>query len=260
MSDSNRIRDAVLGARSEGRACLASYWPAGYPSPREDDRFLAEAARADILEVGIPFSDPAADGPVLQAASAQAIAAGATVEQALRRIRDLRRTRPDLPIAVMTYANLVHRNGWESFAARAAEAGVDGLILPDVPVDESGPVRHALRDAGLAWIPVVSPRSDATRIRAAAQDATGFLYLAANIGLTGQAGLADSAVATVRRVRSVIPAAPLLVGFGVRTRQDVQRLRAAGADGAIVGSALVEEAPRGAAAVGALVQQLRGAP
>lgn len=256
----NRIRDAILAARSEGRACLASYWPAGYPSPREDAAFLREAARADILEVGIPFSDPAADGPALQAASAQALAAGATVEAALQSIRDLRRTRPDLPIAIMTYANLAHRSGWESFAARAAEVGVDGLILPDVPVDESGPVRDALRRAGLAWIPVVSPVSDATRIRAAAEGATGFLYLAANIGLTGQAGLAASAEATVRRVRNEVPDVPLLVGFGVRTRQDVNRLRAAGADGAIVGSALVDEAANGPAAVAALVERLRGAP
>ncbi len=253
-----RLRDAILRARADGRAFLAAYWPAGYPSPATDAAFLRAVASADLVEVGVPFSDPSADGPVLQAASRQALDAGATVQHALDRVRDLRAEHAELPLALMTYANLVHHSGWEGFARRAAEAGADALILPDVPMEESGSIRAALADNGLAWVPFASPVSGVSRVAAAASQATGFLYLTANVGLTGQAGLPATAEATVRSTRAACGDVPLLAGFGVRGADDVRRLHRAGADGAIVGSALVERAPEGPEAVGRLVRALHG--
>lgn len=257
-----RLRDRLEDLRATGRTGLSVYLPFGYPvlaqSPAAFDAVVAGGA--DWIELGIPFSDPAADGPTIQAATAQALANGANVADALAEAARLRKANPALPLIAMTYANLVHRRGWEGFCNDAAEAGLDGLIVPDVPLEEAGPLRAACRKAGLAWIPFVAPTTPDARMRAIAATCTGFLYVVASVGVTGQADPGRLMADTVRRARQAAPALPIAVGFGVRSADDVRRIRDAGADAVIVGSHLVQALGQGgAAALRAEVAALRTA-
>lgn len=258
MSDKDgvsRLGAALARARRDG--ALSVYLPAGYP---DHDASLAccRAALtggADWLEVGIPFSDPAADGPVIQAATAQALRQGYRVHQALDLVAKLRREHPQ-PVVAMTYANIAHSHGWDTFARRLAAAGVDGLILPDVPLEESGPVRAALSGHGVAWVPLVTPTTPADRMERIAATCTGFLYVVGNVGITGQADPGPLVEATVQRARSVTDA-PIAVGFGIASADDVARVRRAGADAAIVGSHIVRLMERGPKVVEDEVRRLR---
>lgn len=244
-----RLSDRLATLQSGGRTGLSVYLPFGYPTPAESPASFdaVVAGGADWIELGIPFSDPAADGPTIQAATAQALANGANVADALAEAARLRRANPALPLIAMTYANVVHRRGWEAFCSDAAKAGLDGIIVPDVPLEESGPVRQACRNAGLAWIPLVTPTTSDARMQAIAATCTGFLYVVANVGVTGQADPGRLMTQTVRRARQAAPGLPIAVGFGVRSADDVRRIRDAGADAVIVGSHLVQMLGRGGA-------------
>ncbi len=228
-----RIEAAFSRARKEGRGLLSVYLCHGYPDA-SNAWMDAALAHADGIEFGIPFSDPAADGPVIQEATAEALRNGATVEGALAAAAKLD---SEKFVVAMTYANIAFKQGWQRFAAALAAAGVDGLILPDVPLEESGPVREALAAHGVAWIPLVTPTTSAARMAAIAETCTGFLYVVSSVGITGsEAGpLLEETVARARQATDK----PILVGFGIRSRADVERVLAAGADGAIVGSHLV---------------------
>lgn len=258
---SDRLRRRLASLRQAGRAGLSVYLPFGYPSLEASPAAFeaAVAGGADWLELGIAFSDPAADGPTIQAATAQALAGGATVAAALAEAGRLRQRHPDLPLVAMTYANVVHRRGWEAFCADAARAGLDGLIVPDAPLEEAGPLRQACARNGLAWIPLVTPTTPDQRMREIAATCTGFLYVVANVGVTGQTDPGTLVVETVRRARSAAPNLPIAVGFGVRSAQDVRRIRAAGADAVIVGSHLVQALRGGPAALQNEVRGLRAA-
>ena len=260
---SARLKARLDVVRAAQRTGLSVYLPFGDPDAAGSRAAFeaAIAAGADWLELGIPFSDPAADGPTIQAASARALANGATVAQALEAARQLRAAHPDLPLVAMTYANIVFRRGWDAFARDAAAAGLDGLIVPDVPLEESGPLRDTCARHGLAFIPLVTPTTPDERMRAIAATCppTGFLYVVANVGVTG-GDLGSLVAATVARARRAAPAIPIAVGFGVRSGDDVRRIRAAGADAVIVGSHVVAARERGGAeAVRREVAALRAA-
>jgi tryptophan synthase alpha chain len=240
------------------RAALMPYLMGGYPSIEESvSAGLAAAdAGADLLELGIPFSDPLADGPVIHAAGTDALAAGATPHLVLGVCEQLA-TR--VPVVLMVYANIVMTAGVEAFALRAATAGASGLIVPDLPHDEASELRAACDAEGVALVPLVAPTTTPERIAEIGADARGFVYTVSLTGTTGERaelppGLAD----TVARVRAATDV-PVAVGFGIST-PDHARAVAEIADGVIVGSRVVRAAGEGgAAAVGRLVGELAAA-
>lgn len=247
-----------LSATQNG--ALSIYLASGHPD-NEQALAMVEAAidgGADWIELGIPFSDPGADGPTIEAASAAALAKGHRVEDAFRLARQLHARRPETPIVAMTYANIAYQMGWTEFARACAHNGIDGVILPDVPLEESEPIRAALADADVAWVPLVTPATDEARMAEIAATCTGFLYVVGNVGITGQADPGPLVEATVQRARRVTDK-PLAVGFGIASAADVARVIEAGAQAAIVGSHIVQQVHAGAtpADVEAAVQQLR---
>ncbi|HUR26089.1 MAG TPA: tryptophan synthase subunit alpha [Candidatus Thermoplasmatota archaeon] len=258
---------AMADARARSTATATStvlhvYHPLGFPAPGQDETYLGAAIRAgaQVLELGIPFSDPVADGPVLQDASRQALDAGMTPAAAIAAVARLRARHPHVGLVLMAYANSLHSLGWEQAARALGAAGAQGLIVPDMPLREALRVQPVLAASRVPWIPLVSSTVPEATVRAAAALAPPFVY-AASLGVTGQAGPGDEAIAALRRIRAVAPGVPVAVGFGVRDGDDVRRLRAAGADGVVVGSALVKRVLDGATPddYGAVVAGLRRA-
>ncbi|BAS27590.1 tryptophan synthase subunit alpha [Limnochorda pilosa] len=234
-----RIERRFEQARAAGRAAFMPYLTLGYPRPAASLEVINGllAGGADLLELGIPFSDPLADGPVLQAAAQQALAAGTTVATALDLVARVRDQAPDVPLVLLVYANTVSARGGERFAREAAEAGADGVILPDWPPDEAGGLLAALQAAGLAYVGLVSPVSSESRLARVAAASQGFLYAVSVTGVTGERqGLSEELAPLARRLRSVSPL-PIAAGFGIGRPEDA-RAAARHCDGVIVGSAL----------------------
>jgi tryptophan synthase alpha chain len=235
----SRLADTFARLRQEGRPGLVTYTTAGDPDlPRAADilRTLAKAG-ADVLEVGVPFSDPLADGPVIQRATERALAAGGSMRATLDLIEQVRRD-IQTPIVVFSYANPIVRMGLEAFAARAAEAGVDGVLALDLPVEEAGEFRTALDKVGIDTIFLLSPTTTDDRIRKAGELGRGFLYGISRLGVTGARDtVATGAEDMVRRIRS-FTSLPLALGFGIARPEHVAEVGAY-ADAAVVGSALV---------------------
>lgn len=225
--------------RAQGRAAFMPYVTLGYPSPAaslEVIEGLLEGG-ADLLELGIPFSDPLADGPVLQAAAQEALAAGTTWERALELVARVRARDGQVPLVLLVYANTASARGADRLAAEAAQAGADGVILPDWPPDEGGGVREALAGLGLASVGLVSPVSPVGRIAQIAAASQGFLYAVSITGVTGERPeLSRELAPLVQRIRRTTTL-PVAAGFGISRPQDAA---AAGrlCDGVIVGSAL----------------------
>jgi len=238
-----RIAAAFERARSEDRAALIAYIVAGYPTADASFEIALAAADAgaDVLEVGLPYSDPLADGATLQRASGVAIAAGATLERSLRLIERIGAARRDLPLVPMGYANQIIGGGdGEAVAKRLAAAGAAGLIVADLTPDEGAPFEAVARAAGLAVVYLVAPTTSPVRRAAIAARSGGFLYCVSLVGVTGaRAALPATVGRLVRDVRAVSPV-PVAVGFGVSTPAHVRAIAAAGADGVIVASALVD--------------------
>lgn len=228
------------------RAAFMPYWALGFPTPAETLAYveaLVEAG-ADMLELGIPFSDPLADGPTIQEATQRALAAGTTVAKCLEMVAQARGRGIGVPIALMTYLNPVLAYGVERFVADAAAAGADGLIIPDMPPEEGKDVEKLCQTHDLALIYLVAPTSTDERVRQAAAHSTGFLYLVSVTGITGERDrLPPDLEAFVRRVRAMV-SLPLAVGFGI-SRPHHARAVAQLADGVIVGSALIRQALAG---------------
>ena len=260
-----RIAAAFARARADGRAALIPYIVAGYP---DADTSLAAAlaaadAGADLLEVGLPYSDPLADGATLQRASGVALAAGATLELSLRLIERIGAARPDLPLVPMGYANQVIGGGdGEAVAKRLAGAGAAGLIVADLTPDEGTPFEAVARGAGLAVVYLVAPTTPPARRAAVAARSGGFLYCVSLVGVTGaRTALPSSVGRLVKDVKAVSPV-PVAVGFGVSKPAHVRAIAKAGADGVIVASALVDALGpdgRDLASLGRLVADLRRA-
>ena len=240
------------------RAALMPYIMGGYPSVDQSlaAGLAAADAGADLLELGIPFSDPLADGPVIHAAATEALAAGATPHGVLGVCEQLA-TR--VPVVLMVYANVVVKAGVANFAMKAAGAGASGLIVPDLPHDEAGELREACHAEGLALVPLVAPTTTPERIAEIGADARGFVYTVSLTGTTGErAKLPPGLTETVERVRAA-STVPVAVGFGISTA-DHARAVAEIADGVIVGSRVVRAAGEGGpSAVGSLVAELRDA-
>ncbi len=197
---------------------------------------MAEAG-ADIIELGIPFSDPTAEGPVIQAANLRALRGGVTTDAIFQMVRRLRKI-CDIPLVFMTYANVVFSRGTDQFLRQAAEAGVDGLILPDVPFEEKEEFAASCRTHGLDFISLIAPTS-AGRITRIAREAEGFVYCVSSLGVTGMRSQITTDIgAMVDLVRKANPEIPCAVGFGISTPAQAAAM-AALSDGAIVGSAIV---------------------
>jgi tryptophan synthase alpha chain len=257
---SEAIAAAFAAARGEGRAALMPYMMGGFPDQSTADAIAGAYVEggADLIEVGVPFSDPLADGPVIHDAATRALAGGATLERVLETCAAVS---DRVPVVVMCYANMVFARGAEGFAAELEEAGAEGLIVPDLTVDESDEVHAAASGTGLALVPLVAPTTSPERRREICRTAEGFVYVVSLAGVTGERDrLPDELAQVVSAVReeAEVPAA---VGFGIGTpaqAAEVARI----ADGVIIGSRLVREvgdAPDPESAAAAVTSFLREA-
>jgi tryptophan synthase alpha chain len=243
LAGAERIARAF--ASHDRRAALMPYLMGGYPDMSGSLRIgqAFAAAGADLVELGVPFSDPLADGPAIQAAGQRALEAGATFNGVLEAVAAP--LAGEVPLVIMCYANPVLTRGVETVAARLVDAGIAGLIVPDLPIDEADELREACDRAGVALVPLVAPTTPAERIEATVAAARGFIYVVSVTGVTGErAGLPHDLQAVVTRVRKAA-SVPVAVGFGVATPEQVGEVGAI-ADGVIVGSRLVRaiaEAP-----------------
>ena len=262
MTQRNRLTHTLETLRAQDRPALIPYIMVGDPDLEATERLvhILVASGADAVELGIPFSDPIADGPVNQRAGLRGLAHGAGVEAALRLVRRLR-GRTDVPLLFMTYYNLILQYGLADFCADAVRAGLDGLILADLPPDEAADLIAAARQSGLATVFLVAPTSTDDRIRAVAAAATGFIYCVSRTGVTGvRDELPEGLHDLLKRIKAQT-STPVCVGFGM-SRADQVREVAHIADGVIVGSALVkaiEDAPGALDTVGAFLRELKDA-
>ena len=258
----SRIGRRFEELRAAGRTGLVVYVMAGDPDLETTRRLVLELERsgADIIELGVPFTDPLADGPSIQAANERALAAGVTLDGILDLVRQIR-TQSQIPILLMTYFNPIFRAGLQQVATSAVEAGVDGMLITDLPPEEAGEWKPVADQVGLDTVFLLAPTSTAERIRLGARLATGFVYCVSRTGVTGtRAELPAELQALVERIRAQTDR-PIAVGFGVSTPEHVRQI-GAWCQAAVVGSAVVNVIAReGAAAVepvGAFVRNLKG--
>lgn len=229
----NRIASAF-----HNKKAFIAFLTCGDPDLETTEKLVLamEEAGADLIELGIPFSDPTAEGPVIQAANARALAAGTTTDRIFEMVRRLRKT-VRIPLVFMTYANVVLSYGTERFAKTAAEVGMDGLILPDVPYEEREDFAPACKKYGLALIPLVAPTSH-ERISMIVREAQGFVYCVSSMGVTGVRSELSTDVGEMVKLVKGATALPAAVGFGVSTPAQAAQLYRC-ADGVIVGSAIM---------------------
>ncbi len=259
-----KIVTRLSAAFARDHAALVTFVTAGDPTPADTSAILDAlvAGGADIVELGMPFTDPMADGPAIQAANVRSLRAGTTTAGILAIATDFRRRHPATPLVLMGYANPMLRRGASWFAERCAEAGVDGVICVDVPPEEDDALGPALRSVGVDLIRLATPTTDAARLPAVLAGASGFLYYVSVAGITGVQQAAQSSVtAAVARLKAATDL-PVAVGFGIRTPEQAAAI-ARVADGVIVGSSIVElVAQHGADAPGpirAYIESLAGA-
>ncbi len=254
-----RIAAAFAGARAEGRAALMPYFTAGFPNEQTSEEVLVAmaAAGADLIELGVPFSDPLADGPVIQHSTQVALDNGMTARGALELVRRLRRRGVSQPVMLMGYTNPIVAYGTTRYVDDAAVAGADGLIVPDLPLEEAAELEDCCARAGLAFTYLAAPTSPPERLERIAAHTTGFLYLVSLTGVTGaRAALPADLGDFVSRARAVAHT-PVAVGFGIATPDQAATV-AHLADGVIVGSALVNAVASASDPVAAAGDFLRG--
>jgi tryptophan synthase alpha chain len=234
-----QIRRLFERLRAEQRAALIGYLTAGDPTPARTPALAAALARGgvDLIELGVPFSDPIADGPVIQRASDRALRAGTTLAKVLGIAREIRQS-SDVPLLLFTYLNPALRYGLERLAADAAAAGIDGCLFTDLSVEEAAPFIPALRAAGLDAVFLAAPTSTPERLDLVARHSTGFIYVVSRTGVTGERAAVPEGVGPLLAQLRARTALPLAVGFGIATPEQVAQV-AALADGVVVGSALV---------------------
>jgi tryptophan synthase alpha chain len=241
LSGVERIAAAFEAAKAEGRAALMPYMMAGFPD-RETSLAVAAAyvdGGADLIELGVPFSDPLADGPTIHAAATAALAAGATFETALEVCESVSGR---VPVVLMAYANMVLAHGGAAeFARRAAASGAAGAIVPDLPLDEAGGVREALAAAGLALVPLLAPTTPEERRARICAAAQGFVYVVSTVGTTGEREELPAGLAELIAASKADAEVPIAVGFGIGTPAQAAQVGKT-ADGVIVGSRLVRAA------------------
>ena len=235
----SRIDATFERLRARGERALVVFLTAGDPSLADTRALVVEMARqgADIIEIGVPFSDPLADGPVIQRAAGRALAGGTTLTRILAMVRELR-PEVDVPLILFGYYNPVLAFGLGAFARAAAGAGVDGLIVPDLPPEEAGPLSEEAGPAGLDMVHLLAPTSAPERVKLIARTSTGFIYVVSVLGLTGERReLPPDLDQQIRRLR-LVTTKPVCVGFGI---SEPAQVKAVGklADGVVVGSAIV---------------------
>ena len=262
MSGAQRIAAAFESARADGlRAALMPYLMGGFP---DLERSLAigracAGAGASLVELGVPFSDPLADGPVIHAAGTAALQAGATLHGVLQVSARLAES---LPVVLMCYANPIYARGLERFADELVESGVSGLIVPDLPLEEAEAVLEVCDARGLALVPLVAPTTPEPRLEQIGRRARGFVYAVSLVGTTGERASVDGGLRALVKRAAAHAEVPVAVGFGISTPDHARRAVDAGAQGVIIGSRLVRAAGSSddpARAVGELVSQFRAA-
>jgi tryptophan synthase alpha chain len=256
MSDLAKVFQKL---KAQGDGALIGYVTGGDPEPSFTPR-IAEAlvkGGVDILELGVPFSDPIADGPTIQAASVRALHAGTTPKMVLGLAGEIKR-KHGVPVVILTYYNPVFRMGLENFFRLARNFGVDGVVVPDLPVEEADAYREAARSCGVDTIFLAAPSTSDERLRKIVICTSGFLYVVSHFGVTGaREALADSTVQLVKRVLPFTSGrVPLAVGFGVSKPEHAKRIIKAGADGVIVGSAFVNLVHKHQGDVGTMLEEL----
>jgi len=236
----NRYKQTFNRLSVDGETAFIPFAVAGDPDIATSEKVFKAYidGGADIIEIGYPFSDPVADGPVNQRAAQRAIAAGLTHESFFALIKRLRAV-TDIPFGLLCYANTVMHRGFDRFCREASNAGLDSLLVADMPPEESGGLQKAMRRHGLGRVFIVSELTPAERMRFITSQVDSFVYVVSRLGATGVGKtLSDSVSSTLRRLKTITKK-PLAVGFGISTPEHVKAVRAAGADAAIVGSALV---------------------
>ena len=222
------------------RPALIPFITAGDPDLAATLTFMeAMAPHADVIELGVPFSDPLADGPTIQQASARALASGTTVDGIFATVRAFK-AQHDTPVVLMLYYNMAYRRGVEAFVRDAASAGVDGILVVDLPLEEAGPLRDACGRHGVNTVFLAAPNTPPERLKAIDRASTGYVYLVSKFGTTGACAELPPALASIIARVTGACASPVAVGFGISTPEQASRVIGLGADGVVVGSALVD--------------------
>ncbi len=237
----NRLREALKGCAERGEKAMGLFLTSGFPDPESTLPILQaiDAAGADFIELGMPFSDPLAEGLPIQRSSERALRQGTRMRDTLATAEAFRSSSTK-PLLVMGYINPIHRYGIRSFCRDAINAGIDGLIIADLPLEEVGILGEEAADAGLDLVQLIAPNTPDDRIRAIDEKTTAFVYAVSVTGLTGSGlGSVEAVEAYLERARRLVRKNPLLVGFGIRTHDDATRL-STHTDGYIVGTALIK--------------------
>ena len=243
--ENNRIDKKFKELKSMNQKALICYVVAGYPDIRASENIIASLINggADIIEIGIPFSDPIADGSTIQDAIHNSLVSGTTPDMCLELASRIRKSFPDIPLIIMTYSNILFRKGYIQFAQQAKKSGIDGLIIPDIPIEEAKEYIDVVKRTGMSTIFLVSPNTSEKRLKIISKVCTGFLYVISIFGTTGERkGFDEYTIQSIKRVKKVISDnLPLAVGFGISNPQHVRYMSNAGADGVIIGSAIIKK-------------------
>ncbi|MGZ8890319.1 MAG: tryptophan synthase subunit alpha [Nitrososphaeraceae archaeon] len=245
-SKENRIDSKFNELKSKNQKALICYVVAGYPDMKTSEYIITSLINggADIIEIGIPFSDPIADGSTIQDAIQSSLISGTTPDMCLELASRIRKTFPNIPLIIMTYSNILYRKGYIQFAEKAKENGIDGFIIPDIPIEESKEYLNTAQNTGLSTIFLVSPNTSEKRLKMISRICTGFLYAISVYGTTGERkGFDEYTIESIKRVKKVTAAddLPLAVGFGISNPQHVKYMIDAGADAVIIGSAIIKK-------------------
>jgi len=257
MNRGDRVAATFERLSAEGRAGLVTFITAGDPDLETSQQLMQRlpSAGADIIELGMPFSDPMADGPAIQAANLRALGSGASLRRTLDMVARFRHGDDQTPVILMGYFNPIYQYGPDRFARDALESGVDGLIMVDLPPEEDDELCDPARTAGLHWVRLVTPTSDEKRLEQVLRNTSGFIYYVSIAGITGTRSAAKGAVGdAVARLRQHTDL-PIAVGFGINTADQVRQTGEI-ADGAVVGSAIIREIERNLDDAGAATPEL----
>lgn len=244
-NNNNRIDKKFYELKRKNEKALICYVVAGYPDIMTSEHIITSLINggADIIEIGIPFSDPIADGSTIQYAIQNSLISGTTPDMCLELASRIRKTFPNIPLIIMTYSNILYRKGYIQFAQKAKESGIDGFIIPDIPIEESKEYLNTMQNIGMSTIFLVSPNTSEKRLKMISRICTGFLYAISVYGTTGERqGFDEYTIESIKRVKNVIAdKLPLAVGFGISHPQHVKYMIEAGADAVIIGSAIIKK-------------------
>lgn len=230
----NRIRNAFLDKKA-----FIAFLTAGDPSLEKTEEFILEMERAgaSLIEIGIPFTDPIADGPVIQEANIRALEAGCTTDKIFDMVKELRK-KTQIPICFLAYLNILYKYGYEKFCERCKDSGIDGLIIPDLPFEEQGELKPVAKKYDVDVITMIAPTSK-ERIKTVAKEADGFIYVVSSMGVTGERSEITTDVGEIVNTIRAVTDTPTAIGFGISKKEQVKKYSGL-SDGAIVGSAIVK--------------------